>query len=92
MADAPEPNYDHVPLDLDSSEATEAEARAHTLVNAARSAIAEGTPEAWTDYELAINDAVKQILSDSLEQTVDRLAWALHGLTTVAAAGSSDTH
>jgi hypothetical protein len=89
MADAPEPNYDHVPLDLDSSEATDAAARARALVSAARTATAEGTPEAWTDYELAINDAIKQILSDSREQTVDRLAWALHGLTTVAAEAGS---
>jgi hypothetical protein len=84
-----EPDYDHVPLDLDSPDAQAAVARALELAAAARRAAAEGTPQAWTDYELVINGAVKGILSESLEQTVDRLAWSLHGLATVAAAAGS---
>jgi hypothetical protein len=85
-----EPDYDHVPLDLDTPEAEDALAHARTLASAARTAAAEATPQAWTDYELAINGAVKEILSDSLEETVDRLAWSLHGLATVAAAAGSN--
>jgi hypothetical protein len=82
MADA---DYDHVPLDLDSDQARVALAAAFKLVTAARGAAAEGTPQAWTDYELEVNRAVREILTDPLEQTVDRLAWALHGLATIAA-------
>ena len=84
-----EPDYDHVPLDLDSPEAQAAVEAANELAAAARAAAAAGTPQAWTDYELAITRAVREILADPLEQTVDRLAWSLHGLATVAGGGSA---
>jgi hypothetical protein len=83
-----EPDYDHVPLDLDSPEAQAALEAARELAAAARDAAVAGTPQAWTDYELRVNRAVREILTDPLEQTVDRLAWSLHGLATVAAGGS----
>jgi hypothetical protein len=84
-----EPDYDHVPLDLDSPAAQAALAAARELAEAAREAAARGTPQAWTDYELRINRAVLEILADPLEETVDRLAWSLHGLATVAGGGSA---
>jgi hypothetical protein len=84
-----EPDYDHVPLDLDSPDAHAAVGAAHELAAAAREAAALGTPQAWTDYELRINRAVLEILADPLEETVDRLAWSLHGLATVAGGGSA---
>jgi hypothetical protein len=37
-------------------------------------------------YELEINMVVRETLTDPLELTVDRLAWALHGLGIVAGA------
>ena len=79
-----EDDYDHVPLDLDSPEARGAVAEAFTLAAAARDAASAGSAEAWTNYELEVNRVVRETLTESLEQTVDRLAWALHGLATVA--------
>jgi hypothetical protein len=84
-----EDDYDHVPLDLDSPEARGAVEEAFKLAAAARgAAIAIGNAEAWTNYELEINRVVRETLTDPLEQTVDRLAWALHGLATVAGAAT----
>jgi hypothetical protein len=77
-------DFDHVPLDLDSPEANAAIEKARELLAAARDARAAGTAEAWTNYELAVTRLVAETLTDSPEETVDRLAWALHGLATVA--------
>ena len=79
-------DYDHVPLDLSSPEAQAALTRAFELGAAARVAAMARTAQAWTDYELEINRVVSETLADPLELTVDRLAWALHGLATVAGA------
>jgi hypothetical protein len=79
-------DYDHVPLDLSSPEAQAALTRAFALGAAARGAAMARTAQAWTDYELEINRVVTETLTDPLELTVDRLAWALHGLATVAGA------
>jgi hypothetical protein len=81
-------DFDHVPLDLDSSQARAAIDKALALATAARSAGMLGDATAWTNYELAINSAVRETLSDDLEQLVDRLAWTLHGLATVAGAAA----
>jgi hypothetical protein len=77
-------DFDHVPLDLDSPEAHAAIEKARELVATARAARAAGSAEEWTNYELAVTKLVAETLSDSPEVTVDRLAWALHGLATVA--------
>jgi hypothetical protein len=79
-------DYDHVPLDLNSPEARAAVTRAFALAAAARTAATARSAQAWTDYELEINNVVRETLADPLELTVDRLAWALHGLATVAGA------
>lgn len=84
-----EDDYDHVPLDLNSPEARGAVAQAFKLAAAARDAAAVGSPEAWTNYELEVNRVVRETLTEPLEQTVDRLAWALHGLATVAGSATS---
>jgi hypothetical protein len=81
-------DFDHVPLDLDSLQARAAVGQALALATAARSAGMLGDATTWTNYELEINRAVRETLTDDLEQLVDRLAWALHGLATVAGAAA----
>jgi hypothetical protein len=81
-------DFDHVPLDLDSPQAKAAIDKALALTTAARAAGMLGDATAWTNYELEINNAVKDTLTDDLEQLVDRLVWTLHGLATVAGAAA----
>jgi hypothetical protein len=88
----PDDDFDPVPLDLDSPEARAAIEKAQELIAAAVTARSAGTAEEWTNYELAVNKLVAETLTDSPEVTVDRLAWALHGLATVASdPGSAPT-
>jgi hypothetical protein len=82
-------DFDHVPLDLDSSQARAAMDRAIALATAARGAGMLGDATAWTNYELEISNAVRDTLTDDLEQLVDRLVWAFHGLATVAGAAAT---
>jgi hypothetical protein len=74
-------------LDLTSPFAKHAIAEAFKLVAAARGS-AVPSEQAWATYVMEIDRVARDTLKDPRELSIARLAWALHGMATVAGAAS----
>jgi hypothetical protein len=83
----PDDQEDVPALDLTSPFARHAIADAFRLVAAARGS-AVPSEQAWATYVMEIDRVARETLRDPRELSIARLAWALHGMATVAGAAS----